>query len=56
MQADRPGLRRPVLAVALAIMLGAMPLLGGCQTTANAGSGIANAGDSLTQSAKKHTP
>jgi predicted small secreted protein len=43
------------LAVLLAMVFGAMPLLSACHTTAGAGQDLSAAGHSLSQSAEQHT-
>jgi entericidin B len=44
------------IALALLMILLAMPLLTACQTTAGAGQDIAAGGHALTKSAEKHAP
>ncbi len=44
------------LALTLLVLLGAMPLLSACHTTAGAGQDISATGKALTGSAKKNTP
>ncbi len=43
-------------ALTLFILLGAVPLLGACQTTAGAGEDISNTGHAITNSAERHAP
>lgn len=44
------------IALALLVILAAMPLLTACQTTAGAGEDISAGGHALTKSAEKHAP
>jgi predicted small secreted protein len=44
------------IALALLILIGAMPLLGACHTTAGAGEDLSATGHAITHSADKHTP
>jgi predicted small secreted protein len=44
------------IALTLLVLLGAVPLLGACHTTAGAGEDISATGTALTNSAEKHTP
>jgi predicted small secreted protein len=44
------------LALAFALLLGAMPLLGACNTTAGAGEDISATGHAVTSTADKLTP
>jgi predicted small secreted protein len=44
------------IAVALLVLIGAMPLLGACHTTAGAGEDIAATGHAVTHAAQKLTP
>lgn len=44
------------LTLTLAMLIGAVPLLGACHTTAGAGQDISATGHALTDSADKHTP
>jgi predicted small secreted protein len=43
------------LAILLALVFGAMPLLSACHTTAGAGEDLSAAGQHLSNSADKHT-
>jgi predicted small secreted protein len=43
-------------ALALLALLGAAPLLAGCNTTAGAGEDLSAAGRAMTRSAEKHAP
>lgn len=45
-----------MLALSLLALLGAMPLLGACHTTAGAGEDISDAGKAIQNSADKHAP
>jgi predicted small secreted protein len=49
---------RKTLSIALTflMLLGAVPLLGACHTTAGAGEDISATGNAITNSAEKHTP
>jgi predicted small secreted protein len=42
------------VAVTLALLIGAAPLLGACQTTAGAGKDLSSAGHAITNSAQKN--
>jgi predicted small secreted protein len=44
------------LSLTLLMLIGAVPLLGACHTTAGAGEDISATGQALTNSADKHTP
>ena len=44
------------IALTFLILLGAVPLLGGCHTTAGAGEDISATGNAITNDAQKHTP
>jgi predicted small secreted protein len=44
------------IALVLLVLIGAMPLLGACHTTAGAGQDISATGHVLTNSAQKNTP
>jgi len=44
------------VALTLFILMGAVPLLGACHTTAGAGEDISATGHALTHSADKNTP
>jgi predicted small secreted protein len=43
-------------AAAILILIGAIPLLGACHTTAGAGEDISATGHAITHSADKNTP
>ena len=43
-------------ALTLLALIGLMPLLSACQTTAGAGKDISAAGHAITSSAEKHSP
>ena len=43
-------------ALTMFILLGAVPLLSACQTTAGAGEDISNTGHAITHSAERHAP
>jgi predicted small secreted protein len=44
------------LALTLLMLLGTIPLLGACHTTAGAGEDMSAAGNAVTRSADKHAP
>ena len=44
------------IAFTLALLIGAVPLLGACHTTAGAGQDLSAAGHAVTRSADKNTP
>ena len=44
------------IAVSLLVLMGAMPLLGACHTTAGAGEDISATGHAVTHAADKLTP
>lgn len=44
------------IALTLLTLIGAVPLLGACHTTAGAGEDISATGGAVTHSAKKNTP
>lgn len=45
-----------LLTLTLLALLGAAPLLGGCNATAGAGKDISNVGDAIEDEAIEHTP
>jgi predicted small secreted protein len=44
------------ITLALSVLIGAMPLLGACHTTAGAGEDLSATGHVITHSADKNTP
>jgi entericidin B len=48
--------KRLAYSFALLLLLGAMPLLSGCNTTAGAGQDISNTGHAITKGADKLKP
>jgi predicted small secreted protein len=48
--------RTTLLAIALLALLGIVPLLSACHTTAGAGEDLSDAGHAIEKSADKHTP
>ena len=48
--------RTTILTLALIALLGAVPLLGACNTTAGAGKDISKVGDVIEEEAVEHTP
>jgi len=44
------------MTLTLLMLIGAVPLLGACHTTAGAGEDISATGNAITDSAQKHTP
>jgi predicted small secreted protein len=45
-----------MLTLALLLLVGSLPLLGACHTTAGAGEDISQAGTAMEKSADKHAP
>lgn len=48
--------RTTILTLTLIALLGAVPLLGACNTTAGAGKDISNVGNEIEEEAVEHTP
>jgi predicted small secreted protein len=48
--------RTTILTLTLIALLGAVPLLGACNTTAGAGKDISKVGDAIEEEAVEHTP
>jgi len=48
--------RTTLAALTLLIILGAVPLLGACHTTAGAGEDISHTGQAISRSANQNTP
>ena len=44
------------ITLALLVLIGTMPLLGACHTTAGVGQDVSATGNALTNSAEKHAP